>query len=191
MAQVRPYHGRKLVSRRDRSRPACPTLRSRGLGSTRSTTGSGRRRMDSIRVTTADLVTAALYAALREGTVTCPLVLQRCRMKWRLYSARFQMSYSCRVGTAHRRVPQRPKTVGSAHPTKAHSPRAKYSQRIVLPRRSGRSRRLARSPRRRRLRCGSKHALTHAPLPAFDQKTAMPSTRLRRVPGRTRSCRQA
>ena len=41
-----------------------------------------------------------------------------------LYSARFQMSQSCRVGTAHRPMPQRPKMVGGAHPTKAHSPPA-------------------------------------------------------------------
>jgi hypothetical protein len=38
-----------------------------------------------------------------------------------LYSARREVIHFCRVGIAHRREPPRPKTVGDAHPTMAHS----------------------------------------------------------------------
>jgi hypothetical protein len=38
-----------------------------------------------------------------------------------LYSARGEVIHFCRVGIAHRREPPRPKTVGDAHPTMAHS----------------------------------------------------------------------
>jgi hypothetical protein len=38
-----------------------------------------------------------------------------------LYSARGELIQSCRVGIAHRREHPRPKTVGDAHPSMAHS----------------------------------------------------------------------
>jgi hypothetical protein len=38
-----------------------------------------------------------------------------------LYSTRGEVIHFCTVGIAHRREPPRPKTVGDAHPTMAHS----------------------------------------------------------------------
>jgi hypothetical protein len=38
-----------------------------------------------------------------------------------LYSALGEVIHFCTVGIAHRREPPRPKTVGDAHPTMAHS----------------------------------------------------------------------